>query len=217
VIFGTGYMEKLSFWFSIPIFCFNDVPKSPSFIRKRRGSLCVGIPPFYILERKTVMSNLRVSSPWISYIRKVYLLFKEDDEISMKYDAEGNELLIYVNNATKADALAKKLPVEKSFGNVTLKITIIPSNTEDSNIDIFRKIFNGNPICKEIVTEDAQYAIGMNHVVFENKVVQYFNDQLDDPYGVKSALYEELARDVFEESDGVFFNTQVVDDFDIWP
>ena len=163
------------------------------------------------------MSNLRVSSPWISYIRKVYLLFKEDDEISMKYDAEGNELLIYVNNATKADALAKKLPVEKSFGNVTLKITIIPSNTEDSNIDIFRKIFNGNPICKEIVTEDAQYAIGMNHVVFENKVVQYFNDQLDDPYGVKSALYEELARDVFEESDGVFFNTQVVDDFDIWP
>jgi len=57
----------------------------------------------------------------------------------------------------------------------------------------------------------------MNHVVFENKVVQYFNDQLDDPYGVKSALYEDLARDVFEDSEGVFFNTQVVDDFDIWP
>ena len=161
--------------------------------------------------------NLRISSPWISYIRKVYLLFKEDEEINLKYDAKNNELLIYVNNQTKADALAKKLPVEKTFGNVTLKITIIPANTEDSNIDIFRKIFNGNPICKEIVADESPTAMGMNHVVFENKVVQYFNDQLDDPYGVKSALYEDLARDVFEEPDGVFFNTQVVDDFEIWP
>ena len=37
------------------------------------------------------MSNLRVSSPWISYIRKVYLLFKEDDDRNriMIFEMEG--------------------------------------------------------------------------------------------------------------------------------
>lgn len=165
------------------------------------------------------MSKVTLSSPWVGYARKLYMLFGEDPEINIVYNEEtGPEVRLYVNNSEKADALTKKLPVEKEFGNVVLKITVIPSNTEDSSIDIFRKIFTGNPILAEIVTEDNPMQIGMSHVLFKSEVVQYFDDCLNDPMGLETTLYEDLAREVFEEPDGVFFNTELAgEDVIIWP
>jgi hypothetical protein len=43
--------------------------------------------------------------------------------------------------------------------------------------------------------------------VFEKKVVQFFNDQLDDINGNKSTLYQDIAKDVFEKHEGVYFCT----------
>ena len=60
-------------------------------------------------------------------------------------------------------------------------------------------------------------SVGMSHVVFENRVVQYFNDCLNDPYGLESTLFEDIARDVFIETNGVYFNTEAAEDFEIWP
>ena len=165
------------------------------------------------------MSKAALSSPWISYARMLYMLFGEDPEINVIYDNDKTEVRLYVNNNEKATALSKKLPVEKTFGNVTLKITIIPNNDEDSSIDIFRKIFNGNPILSDIVTEDGPMQAGMSHILFRNEVVQYFNDCLNDPMGLETTLYEDLARKVFEDTEGVYFNTDVADDSEntIWP
>ena len=162
------------------------------------------------------MSSVTLSSPWVSEARKLYMLFGQDPEIDVVYVAEDQEVKLFVNNPTKADALAKKLPAEKTFGNVTLKITVIPSNTEESTIGYFQKIFAGNPIVEEIVSDDT-VPFGLSHVVFKNKVVQYFDDCLNDPVGAESTLYEDLAREVFVDFDGVYFNTSVDDEFEIWP
>lgn len=163
------------------------------------------------------MTKVSVSSPWISEARKIYALFNEDPDINILYDDDACEVKLYVNGSEKADAIAKILPTEKEFGNVTLKITVIPSNTEESPIDIFRKAFAGNPICAEIIVDDNPMSVGMSHVVFENRVVQYFNDCLNDPYGLESTLFEDIARDVFVETNGVYFNTEAAEDFEIWP
>lgn len=163
------------------------------------------------------MSKTTVSSPWVSWARKLHMLFGQDPEINIIYDNDGPEVKIYVDNAIKAEALSKKLPTEKTFGNNILKVTVIPSNKEDSNIDTFRKIFTGNPVVTEIISDDDPRQVGFSHVIFENKVVQYFNDCLNDPVNAESTLYESLARDVFIEAEGVFFNTEVSDDFEIWP
>ena len=163
------------------------------------------------------MSKTTLSSPWVSYARKIYMLFGKDPEINVVYVDDGPEVKLLVDNSAKAEALSKKLPIEKTFGNVTLKITVIPSNKEESNIDCFRKIFAGNPIVDEIVNDNETVAFGFSHVVFRNEVVQYFDDRLNDLVGAESTLYEDLARDVFVDADGVYFNTNVDEDFEIWP
>jgi len=163
------------------------------------------------------MTQVTLSTPWIEFARKLHVLFGQDPDINIIYDNEATEVKLYINNAIKADALSRKLPTEKTFGNVTLKITVIPSNNEDSNTDIFQKIFTGNPILKEIVVDDNPMLPGFTHIIFENKVAQYFNDRLNDPMGLESTLYENLARDIFEDTGEVFFNTEASDSAEIWP
>ena len=164
------------------------------------------------------MAKIAISSPWVGYARKLYMLFGQDPEINILYDNDGPEVRLYVNNSEKAEALTKVLPAVKSLGNVELKITIIPDNIEDTPIDIFRKVFSGNPILADIITDDNPTQIGFSHVLFKKEVIQYFNDCLNDPMGLETTLYEDLARDIFEDPEGVFFNTQADDDnFELWP
>ena len=51
----------------------------------------------------------------------------------------------------------------------------------------------------------------ITYVVFVNEVVQYFNDNLYDINGVCSTLYQEIAKEVFKESNSVHFCTDVAD------
>jgi hypothetical protein len=75
----------------------------------------------------------------------------------------------------------------------------------------------GNPVFKDIIVDDDQGSFGFSHVMFEKKVVQYFDDVLCDPNNFQSTLYEDIAREVFEDSKGVFFNTDCEGEFEIWP
>ena len=164
------------------------------------------------------ISNLKLSSPWLDYARKIYALFGEDPEITISYDADDISIKLLVDNSVKADAISKLLPPEKEFGNVTLKIYIIPSNKEDAVVDIYRKAFSGNPAFSEAIDAVSPYQPGFTYVVFENKLVQYFNDQLNTVDGLKTTLYEDIARDVISDANGaVFFSTKTGDDYILWP
>ena len=46
----------------------------------------------------------------------------------------------------------------------------------------------------------------MSFAVFAKEVVQYYNDDLTDINGLKSTLYEDIARDVFD-IDGINYCT----------
>jgi len=48
----------------------------------------------------------------------------------------------------------------------------------------------------------------VDYVVFRNEVVQFFNDEMGDPNGLKSTLYQDIAKDVFADKDGIFFCTE---------
>ena len=45
------------------------------------------------------------------------------------------------------------------------------------------------------------------YVMFKPEVVQYWDDNLGDPHGNISTLAQEIARDVFEDGNGVYFST----------
>jgi hypothetical protein len=140
-------------------------------------------------------------------------LFGYDPEITVMTNMDGDEgpsITFFVNNQTKADALAKILPISKQFGNVTLFIYIKPANeTEDTTADIFRKAFQGNPVFQDVIVLDAPEVPNFAYVEFVNTTVQYFDDRLDDPNGYRTTVYEDIAREVFDDVQGVFFCTDI--------
>ncbi len=156
------------------------------------------------------MANLKLSPPWDTFYKEVKALFGRDEEVKVVMNEEKYELNLFVDNAEKADAISKLLPVEKTFGNVTLYIRVIPADGGKERIkDIFAKAFSGNPAFSYIKSIDPSTgAFGATYVVFENRVVQFYNDDLTDVNGNCSTLYQDIAQDVITAK-GVYYCTDV--------
>lgn len=168
-----------------------------------------------ISEREcSVLGSVKLSSPWINFYREIEALFKDDPDIKIDYNDEEKVIKLFVDNDEKADALMKLLPTEKSFGNVVIRVQVVPANdSEVSRIDLFRKAFEGNPVFSYAkVVESEPFVFGASYVVFKNRVVQYFNDDLSDVNGLCSTLYQYIAEDVFGICDNTYFSTEIGDD-----
>lgn len=154
------------------------------------------------------MNKIKMSPPWIGYVNKVKKLFEKDPAIRVEYNEGAMNLCIYVDDSDKYEALSNLLPEEKIFGGVALAITIIPANTKQNKDYRYylKKLFRDNNAVDKIrdITVSSN---PMTFIVFEKEVVQYWNDNLGDINGITSTLMEQIARDVFEDADGVFFNT----------
>ena len=162
------------------------------------------------------MAKLNLSPPWVVYYRKLSAFFKEDPEVRITYDEIEQEIKLYVDNAEKAVALEKLLPSEQVFGNVTLYVTIVPANktTFDSvkagystnSSDIIHICFNNKAVVGVKVI-DGIMTNRMTFVIFKKEVVQWFSDDIGDYHGICSTLYQDLAKEIFGNIDGVFFCT----------
>lgn len=155
--------------------------------------------------------ELKIVSPWVDFYKKLEAFFKFDPEIRVEYDNEIPLLKIYVESQDKYEALSRVLPSERAFGNVALKIELIPANVEKlPTIELFRRAFKGNPAVTDIISVPGE-AIGssndFNYIVCKKEVVQYHNDTLADPHGTCSTLYQELGREIFGEQGGIYFCT----------
>lgn len=159
------------------------------------------------------MGNLGLQAPWVTFAEEVKEFFKEDPDIKIEYkDDNPYEIKLFVEDSEKADALMKLIPAVRMFGNITFKVTIIPADEDEQPdvADLFEKAFAGNPVLSFVVNQDDP-AVGptATYVVFANKVVQFYNDDLSDYYRNKSTLYQEIASDVFGDVRGVYFNTDI--------
>ena len=158
------------------------------------------------------MANVKLSPPWIIFVTELEQLFKYDSQVHVVYDSEAQVVDIYVENPEKAWALSQLLPVEKQFGNVELNINVIPSNgllTAPEEANVYEVAFEGNPIFSFCRVISGIFARDLVYVVFVNRVVQYFNDDLSDIYGQCSTLYQTIAKDILKPQEGVFYCTDV--------
>ena len=157
--------------------------------------------------------KLKLSPPWTMFYKEIKALFEEDEDITITYDEDNVELKLFVDGSKKADALAQLLPEEKTFGSVTLKISVIPADEDTSDImTLFERAFEGNPAVSYTQRCDPTDIFKMSYVVFEKKVVQFFNDDISDVNGYCSTLYKEIADRIFEgKHDGVYFCTDIED------
>lgn len=174
----------------------------------------IDIPNKTFEEENTMAnSNLNLSAPWITYQHNIEALFGPDPEIAIKFEEEddGNYTIkLYVRNHDKAEALSKILPGEKVFGNIKVTNLVIPENAveEESVKDLFKVAFKNNPVVESVVgVIDPLTKFERSFVLFEKRVVQYYNDDMTDPYGNRSILYKDVAEEVFDGHDGIFFST----------
>ena len=160
--------------------------------------------------------RLKLAPPWITYLNEVNAMFGADPDVDIIYDNDDVSLRICVKDSAKADAIQTLLPCYKEFGGVDLRIDVIPANNKVdigtvSNKELFDIAFDKNPVyafSKEIV---GYLSNTITYVVFKNKVVQFFNDNLDDIHGLTSTLYQDIADDLFDNDvlHGVFYNTDI--------
>lgn len=152
---------------------------------------------------------MKLSPPWVNYYNELKALFEQDPEITIKFDEEAPKISLYVENGRKADALTQLLPVEKDFGNVKLEIEVVPANNAATTLSLIEDAFYGNPALSYVYSADTPMG-EINYVVFEGKIIQYFNDDLSDINGNKTTLYQEIAKDVFGEETGLYFCTEAL-------
>ena len=159
--------------------------------------------------------RLKISPPWITLLNQINALFINDPDITIKYDEQEYEIKLFVNNAEKAGALNQLIPSKKDFGNVTVYITIVPENGyKEANCsvkELFDIAFENNPIYSYTKAVEGMWAYNHTYVVFKNRVVQFFNDNLLDIHGNISTLYQNIAEDVFEGNElyGVSYCTDI--------
>ena len=163
--------------------------------------------------------KFKISPPWIIYAKKLEVMFENDPEISITYNNKSCSVDIRVDNSRKAEALNILLPNEVKFGNVYLFVNVIPSNDynyfdlEDTCTikEIFDIAFEDNPIYAFSLDIEGLFGNTVTYVVFKNRVVQFFADNISDPRGNISTLYQDLAAEVFKEYEfgTVFYSTDI--------
>ena len=163
--------------------------------------------------------KLKLLPPWTIYVKKLEALFDPDPMIAFNVDyqsEDGPKVIIATNDGEKAAALLKLLPYEKEYGGVTLHIEVacdhIANIAFQSPVELFDTAFKGNPAYAYSVCpcEEGYWWFAITYVVFKNCVVQFFADNINDCHGIISTLYQDIAAEIFKDSDiNAFYNTDV--------
>ena len=148
------------------------------------------------------MSELKIQSPWVIFYEEINALFKDDPDVQVKYDEDNYVIKLYVSKVNKADALMMILPLEREFGNITVKVEVIPPNNLTMDFkETFETAFAGNP-CFAFAESVNHPAFGpADYLVFKPEAAQFFVDDLGDIYGAKTILYQDLAKDILKDYD----------------
>lgn len=154
------------------------------------------------------MNRKRASlfAPWFIFMDEIYAMFKDDPdiEIDIKDLDEPYKIKLMVNGQEKAEALSQLLPSEREFGKVKVFIQVIPANVRsERQLDLFQKALAGNPAFA-FAKRGGEGPFEVDYVVFNKEVVQYHADDTSDLWGLESTLYEDIARDIFEDIDVCF-------------
>ena len=169
-------------------------------------------------EGPAAINDTGLIAPWYAYQKQVNALFEHDGQILVGEIYQQDNGVDYgfdieVLSHEKYLALDRVLSRFKLFGNVALTITLYDEENDagDEAVNIYRTIFEGNPIVESI--EDVVDPAGVHHgyVVFRPEVIQFYTDDLRDINGNWSGLAQDIAREIFDDTaHGLNFCTGVV-------
>lgn len=141
--------------------------------------------------------EVKLAAPWITYKKYIDMFFGKDPEIKILFNEEEPELKLVVSNPSKAYALSKMLSSYKEFGNVRLNISVENAKEEMTSEALLLAAFENNPILEKVRSYKTPFG-DVSYALFKKEVVQFYNDEMSSIEGLKSTLYEDMAREVFE-------------------
>ena len=163
-------------------------------------------------------NELTLEAPWNTYRKMINALFEYDPEIEVGDVEVPNsrvidyDIQINVKNHRKYEALQKLLPAQKEFGSVKVTIYIFDmENDEKNDIEMFKDLFNDNPIVSNFEKIKLPDGSERSFVCFRPEVIQFYDDDISDCYGNYNGLAEDIARAVFGDRAGdVNFSTGLI-------
>lgn len=172
------------------------------------------------------MANLKLISPWMEHYNKLCAFFAGDPSVTVIMDEDNMDVRVLVQQSNKAEALSLLLDGEKTFGDVFLTVSVIPANTgttdtnrymknlmsDENYAQLYSYALDDNSILSDIRRVRGILGFDAVYIIFKKEVIQYFTDNIGDYNGAKSTLAEYIARDIFNEHAGVFFNTDIYDE-----
>ena len=160
------------------------------------------------------MAKLGLSAPWDMLYMEVKEFFAKDDDVYVIYKREEKEILLNVIGTAKADALSELIKPVHVFGETKVKVTVMAPNpnidADPSAFDLFNNALEGNEAFAFARTITLMYNNPLTYVVFKPEVVQYYTDDLGEWAGIRSTLYQEIAKEIFRYIDGVHYCTDKV-------
>ena len=160
--------------------------------------------------KETIKNGISLSAPWYTYYHELEALFGQDPDVTLDFDEDELIIRLYVFKEEKAYALSQLLPAVKEFGSISARVRVVPANNKyENDYELLLKAFKDNPVFAAGVKEEMT---DMNYILFKKEVVQFYNDQFDDPRGYRSTLYKTIADDVFAGVHDAFFSTDLVEE-----
>lgn len=151
--------------------------------------------------RATPAAGLGLCPPWTELKRKLEALFRQDPDVTVAADLDGDakRIRILVQSADKADALSRLLPAAVELGAVRVALEVVPANGgELSARELLERAFAGNDAFR-CAAESAPGpgAPPFTYAVFEPHVLQYQADSIGHPRGLRTTLAENVFREIF--------------------
>ena len=158
----------------------------------------------------------QLSAPWYTVHRKLIKLFKNDPEVKVSEltkdtKEQDGKYVVYIicNNQEKLTAIEKLIKSEYAFGNVKMYIKFTCENSTEDWEQILKTAFKGNRAVNAILTVPDLYD-ELFYVVFEDEVIQFYNDDTRDCFGNWNGLYTDIAKDVFKDNFQIKFSIKKI-------
>ena len=155
-----------------------------------------------------------IQAPWYTVYNKVVALFGNDEELQISNLSEvddvpdngfkcGYGFTISSKNSVKLKSIEKILKRHFEFGNVYLNIDFVyePQNDDVITPSDFKNAFAGNNILSKVQIVPTPAGVPQTFVVFAREVIQFYNDDITDLYGNFNGLSEDIARELFNDTD----------------
>ena len=148
-----------------------------------------------------------LQAPWITLYNKIRAMFEQDEDITVEPIAQISDgvydICLSSAHSVKLNAIEKILKNKFEMGNITVNVKFKYENENDDMISLhdFEVAFAGNAIFSQAKALDNPWEYNASYVIFSKDVVQFYNDDLTDIYGNFNGLAEDIAREIFKETE----------------